>query len=111
MRGRWCFQRLKGLPNLNLTPFQYFKTISNLDYGVISGPCHAEEVAQRQKSYLTISFKEVEQADKILPLFYCNYINAKSSKDILGTEFAAILKIFMLLLREFVTVLVMEIIF
>ena len=91
--GKVVLSAVKGvLPNLNLTPFQYFKTISNLDYGVISGPCHAEEVAQRQKSYLTISFKEVEQADKILPLFYCNYINAKSSKDILGTELAAILK-------------------
>ena len=47
----------------------------------------------------------------MLPLFYCAYINVKSSNDILGTELAAILKTSMLLLREFVTVLVMEIIF
>ena len=91
--GKIVLSAVKGvLPNLNLTPFQYFKTISNIDYGVISGPCHAEEVAQRKKSYLTISFKEIKQADKILPLFYCNYIHAKSSNDILGTELAAILK-------------------
>ena len=50
--GKIVLSAVKGvLPNLNLTPFQYFKTISNIDYGVISGPCHAEEVAQRKKSY------------------------------------------------------------
>ena len=93
LSGKVLVSAVKGvLPNLNLTPYQYFKTIPNLDYGVISGPCHAEEVAQKKKSYLTISFKDINQAEKMLPLFYCAYINVKSSNDILGTELAAILK-------------------
>ncbi len=91
--GKVVLSAIKGvLPSLNKTPYQYFKTVPNIDYGVISGPCHAEEVALKKKSYLTISFKDSIQANSLLPLFKCEYINAKSSKDILGTELAAILK-------------------
>lgn len=60
--------------------------------GVVSGPCHAEEIALERLSYLTIAFKEKEKAQMLKAKFACRYVNIILSNDIYGIEHAAILK-------------------
>ncbi len=60
--------------------------------GVIAGPCHAEEVALERLSYLTISCADAEKAEEIANQLSSNYIKTKISDDIIGTEYAVMLK-------------------
>ncbi|MGB1308819.1 MAG: NAD(P)H-dependent glycerol-3-phosphate dehydrogenase [Oceanihabitans sp.] len=60
--------------------------------GVIAGPCHAEEVALERLSYLTISCADAIKAQKIADALSSNYIKTKISDDIIGTEYAVMLK-------------------
>jgi len=71
--------------------FEEFKIpLSNI--GVVTGPCHAEEVALERLSYLTIACQDEEKATFIAEQFSSRYINTKITDDIIGTEYAAMLK-------------------
>jgi glycerol-3-phosphate dehydrogenase (NAD(P)+) len=59
---------------------------------VISGPCHAEEVALEKLSYLTIASLDVDKATAFSALLNTRYIKTNVSDDIFGTEYAAVLK-------------------
>ena len=59
---------------------------------VISGPCHAEEVAAEKLSYLTIAGKNSEVTKHFASLMACRYIRTIISEDITGTEYGAVLK-------------------
>ncbi|MFD2543070.1 NAD(P)H-dependent glycerol-3-phosphate dehydrogenase [Lacinutrix gracilariae] len=60
--------------------------------GVIAGPCHAEEVALERLSYLTISCADPEKAQDIANALSSDYIKTKISDDVIGTEYAVMLK-------------------
>jgi len=62
------------------------------DILVISGPCHAEEVALEKLSYLTIAGIDTALASRFAGLVSTRYIKANVSDDIFGTEYAAVLK-------------------
>jgi glycerol-3-phosphate dehydrogenase (NAD(P)+) len=59
---------------------------------VISGPCHAEEVALEKLSYLTIACENQENAETFASMLNTRYIKTITSDDIYGTEYAAVLK-------------------
>ncbi len=59
---------------------------------VIAGPCHAEEVALERLSYLTISCADPKKAQDIADKLSSDYIKTKISDDIIGTEYAVMLK-------------------
>ncbi len=59
---------------------------------MISGPCHAEEVALERLSYLTIACQDQERAKILADLLECRYIKTHLSDDLFGTELSAILK-------------------
>src|SRR5690606_26038937 len=60
--------------------------------GVITGPCHAEEVALERLSYLTIACGDEKKANVVAQSLSGNFIKAKITDDIIGTEYAAMLK-------------------
>jgi glycerol-3-phosphate dehydrogenase (NAD(P)+) len=59
---------------------------------VISGPCHAEEVALEKLSYLTIASRDISLAAEFAGLISTRYIKTNASDDIYGTEYGAVLK-------------------
>jgi len=69
---------------------EYHIPIENI--GIITGPCHAEEVAMERLSYLTIACQDEEKAKQMAKSLESWYIKAKTSDDIIGTEYAAVLK-------------------
>ena len=87
---------LKGLvPETNLLfgeHMQKYFGISPNNFLVIGGPCHAEEVALEKLSFLTIGSSNLELCKIISKKFSCNYIKVKASDDVIGIEYASMLK-------------------
>ena len=87
---------VKGIiPESGLLVGEHFHDIYNIPFeniGVIAGPCHAEEVALERLSYLTISCADAEKAQAIADALSSDYIKTKISDDIIGTEYAVMLK-------------------
>ena len=90
------FSAIKGIiPESGLIVGQHFNEKLNIpieNIGVITGPCHAEEVAMERLSYLTIACQDTEKADLVGKYLSSDYIKTKTSDDIIGTEYAAMLK-------------------
>lgn len=59
---------------------------------VISGPCHAEEVALDRPSYLTVGCDNVERAEEFTHYLRTKSTHAITSSDVDGIEFAGVLK-------------------
>lgn len=62
------------------------------NYFAVLGPCHAEEVAAEKLSYLTFSGVDEKVAEMIAACFQTPYINTVVNPDILGVQYAAVLK-------------------
>lgn len=93
---KFIVSAIKGIiPVHNLTIAEFFNRIYDVPFssiGIITGPCHAEEIALERLSYLTISSKNKKDARYIAGLISCYYVKTKISTDIYGTEYAAVLK-------------------
>ena len=96
LKGKTVVSAIKGIvPDDNLLVGEFLHDKYNVPYeslGIISGPCHAEEVALERLSYLTIAFIHEEKAKALTELYNNHYIRTNLSDDILGTEYAAVLK-------------------
>ncbi len=90
------FSAIKGIiPDENLIVGEFFHEKYKVpleNIGVITGPCHAEEVALERLSYLTIASLNNEHVDVMAEHLTCDFINTTKSDDIYGTEYAAVLK-------------------
>lgn len=58
----------------------------------IAGPCHAEEIALEKQSYLTIAGASSVVAQEFSHLMQCRYVNASALGDLVGVEYAAVMK-------------------
>lgn len=61
-------------------------------YFALLGPCHAEEVAAEKLSYLTFSGIDAAMTQQIAACFKTEYINTVTNSDIIGVQYAAVLK-------------------
>lgn len=90
------FSAVKGIiPERNQIVGEYIQNEYHVPLkhiGVITGPCHAEEVALERLSYLTIACETNSNADFMAHQLSCRYIKTTTSDDIYGTEYSAVLK-------------------
>ena len=90
------FSALKGVvPDSHLVVSEHLNQkygvpLSNI--GIITGPCHAEEVALEKLSYLTVASQDAQIGQFVKKSLQTKFINSKFSKDSLGVEYAAMLK-------------------
>ncbi len=95
-KNKTVFSAIKGIiPDDLLIIGDYLREKLNIplnNIGVITGPCHAEEVAMERLSYLTIASTDIVTATTLASLMNCRYIKTLVSDDIYGTEYSAVLK-------------------
>ncbi|TXI78350.1 MAG: NAD(P)H-dependent glycerol-3-phosphate dehydrogenase [Flavobacteriales bacterium] len=94
--GKTIFSAVKGIvPESNQIVgeflFQHWD-LAEADFGVICGPCHAEEVAMERLSYLTIACQQQVKAQAMGAALNGRSLKTTLSDDIYGTEYGAILK-------------------
>lgn len=96
LKGKKIISAVKGiLPQKNQLVNEYLEEKFKLpfsDYFTVLGPCHAEEVASEKLSYLTFSGGDMQQCEAIASLFSTNYIKTITNPDVIGVQYAAILK-------------------
>lgn len=96
LRGKKIVSAIKGIvPDENQIIGEFLQekySVPIEDILVISGPCHAEEVALEKLSYLTIASVDVDSAERFAGMLNSRYIKTNVSDDIYGTEYAAVLK-------------------
>ncbi|MBK9285330.1 MAG: NAD(P)H-dependent glycerol-3-phosphate dehydrogenase [Sphingobacteriaceae bacterium] len=96
LKNKFFFSAVKGIiPEFNLIVGEYLNKVHQVsfqDIGVITGPCHAEEVAMEKLSYLTIASQNTQTANSLAQSLNCRYLQTTVSDDIYGTEYAAVLK-------------------
>ncbi len=96
LEDKIVFSAIKGIvPETSLIVGDHFNTHYKVPFnniGVISGPCHAEEVALERLSYLTIASADDEKAKMVANALSSDYIKCTTNDDVLGIEYAAMLK-------------------
>jgi len=87
---------IKGIvPDEDLVCSEYFHKAYSVPYenlAVIGGPSHAEEVAMERLTYLTIGCSDVDKARSFSEKLASNYVKTKTSQDVIGIEYASVLK-------------------
>lgn len=94
--GKKIISAVKGLvPAGNLLLNDYLAQKFNFfieNYFTLLGPCHAEEVASEKLSYLTFSGIDEAAAKTVASFFQTEYINTLVNSDVVGVQYAAVLK-------------------
>ncbi|MBE0390616.1 glycerol-3-phosphate dehydrogenase (NAD(P)+) [Flavobacterium sp. 7E] len=96
LKDKVIFSAIKGIvPETSMIVGEHFHFTYDIPYyniGVVTGPCHAEEVALERLSYLTIACGDAEKAKIVADNLAGDFIKTKITDDIIGTEYAAMLK-------------------
>ena len=96
LKDKKIISAVKGmLPESNLLLNQYLEQRFNFAlsaYFTVMGPCHAEEVASEKLSFLTFSGIDAALLWQIAGAFKTDYMNVIVNNDIMGVQYAAILK-------------------
>lgn len=94
--GKLLISAVKGfVGEEHYTIAEYFHNVHNIPFdriGVISGPCHAEEIGMERLSYVTLSSKHQEIAEYLCKFFRNHFVKTVPCTDIYGVEYAAALK-------------------
>ncbi|GBU07165.1 glycerol-3-phosphate dehydrogenase [Bacteroidales bacterium] len=87
---------IKGIvPDENMIVSEYlskFHAVPAQNLCVLGGPCHAEEVALERLSYLSVACENADKANIIADLFKNNFVKTSISSDVIGVEYASVLK-------------------
>ena len=96
LKDKFIITAIKGIvPDENLVCSEYFHHVYDVPYdrlACIGGPSHAEEVALERLSYLTIGCADREKAQAFASLIDSEFIKTKTSTDVVGIEYASVLK-------------------
>jgi glycerol-3-phosphate dehydrogenase (NAD(P)+) len=96
LKGKLIISAIKGIvPDENMLISDYFTEyyqVAPEDIAVLGGACHAEEIALEQLSYLTIACKDPEKATSIAAVFTNTFLKCSCSQDVIGIEYASVLK-------------------
>ncbi|MGI6074670.1 MAG: NAD(P)H-dependent glycerol-3-phosphate dehydrogenase [Fermentimonas sp.] len=95
-KGKFVVSALKGIiPNENMVMSEYLADTFKIpleNIGVISGPCHAEEVALERLAFLTVASKDMGKAEMLSEEISSRLLKTKISTDVVGIELASVLK-------------------
>ena len=93
---KYVVSAVKGIvPDENLTVAEYMCQYYNVDPNrtvVLSGPCHAEEVALDRLSYLTVGATDAALSEAFAKRIASRALKTIVSADMIGIEYGAVLK-------------------
>ena len=96
LRDKFIVTAIKGIvPDENLVCSEYFHQVYGVpedNLAVLGGPSHAEEVALGRLTYLTIGCTDLEKAQNFADMISSEYVKTKISDDVIGIEYASVLK-------------------
>lgn len=96
LTDKFVVTAIKGIvPDEDLVVTEYFRQIYNVpdnQLAVISGPSHAEEVALGRLTYLTIACIDEQRGRLFAEMLSNSYIKTSVSADVVGIEYASVLK-------------------
>ena len=96
LSDKYIVTAIKGIvPDEDYVVSEYFHQAYNIPddhLAVIGGPSHAEEVALDRLTYLTIGSVSQEFAQTFASMLASSYVKTKTSDDIIGIEYASVLK-------------------
>ncbi|MCQ2113652.1 MAG: NAD(P)H-dependent glycerol-3-phosphate dehydrogenase [Bacteroidaceae bacterium] len=96
IKDKFIVTAIKGVvPDNNLVVSEYFHQIFDVPYenlACIGGPSHAEEVALERLTYLTVGCADQEKAKAFADILENHFVKTKTSADVLGIEYASVLK-------------------
>lgn len=86
----------KGIiPETNQIVADYINDVFAIDLNnqaVVSGPSHAEEIAQERLTYLTVGSHNEEFACEIAKALECRFVKTITSCDVRGIEYGSVMK-------------------
>ena len=96
MSDKMIVSAIKGIvPDENMLVSEYFTKFYDIpaeSIAVLGGPCHAEEAALERLSYLSITCPNSSNAQGIADAFSTHFVRTSISNDVIGVEFASVLK-------------------
>lgn len=95
-KNKFVVSAVKGIvPFDNMVVSEYLSfnyKIPMENVGVISGPCHAEEVALDRLSFLTSACQDIAKAEMLAEATSSHILKTSVSTDVIGIELAGVLK-------------------
>lgn len=96
LHDKFIVTAIKGIiPEENLVCTEFFRQaygVPHHNLAVLAGPSHAEEVALSRLTYLTVGCTDEAKATALASLIESQYIKTTVSTDVIGIEYAAVLK-------------------
>lgn len=96
LKDKFIITAIKGIvPDENLVCSEFFHQVYGVpdeNLAVLGGPSHAEEVALGRLTYLTVGCADEEKARAFADMMASEYVKTKTSSDVIGIEYASVLK-------------------
>lgn len=96
LKNKIIVTTIKGIiPDENMIVGRYLNEVLGVpeeQIVVITGPCHAEEIALERLSFLTVAARDKKVAKMMVNCLECHYVRCTWSADLYGTEYAAVMK-------------------
>lgn len=96
LEGKRIISAVKGyIPDCQMSVSEYLHVVQGIsedDLCVVSGPSHAEEVAQEQPTFLTVASHNQLLASEVAEMLRCRYIHTMTSDEVHTIELCGLTK-------------------